>query len=142
MQPRRYTTYERDSNGGDEAMFRRYESKLTRFSQPDPYDGSYDFSDQQSLNRYSYTENDPVNFSDPSGLQTCWGAQCGWNDVANGFFGWGNIIDRPRNTGREIIHQSEENNLSLDVIVNLSHDAVDSRPVNSSVGRLLNLVEF
>jgi len=33
-QPHRFTTYERDANGGDEAMFRRYESKLPRFSQP------------------------------------------------------------------------------------------------------------
>jgi len=57
-QPRRYTTYERDANGGDEAMFRRYESNLARVSQPDAYDGSYDLSDPQSLNRYSYTQND------------------------------------------------------------------------------------
>jgi hypothetical protein len=40
----------------------------TRFFQPDPYDGSYDFSDPQSLNRYSYTQNDPVNSVDPTGL--------------------------------------------------------------------------
>ncbi len=68
VQPHRYTSYERDGNGGDEAMFRRYESRLPRFSQPDPYDGSYDLSDPQSLNRYSYVQNDPVNFVDPSGL--------------------------------------------------------------------------
>jgi RHS repeat-associated protein len=70
-QPHRFTTYERDGNGGDEAMFRRYESKLPRFSQPDPYDGSYDLADPQSLNRYSYTQNDPVNFTDPLGLEEC-----------------------------------------------------------------------
>jgi RHS repeat-associated protein len=34
---------------------------------PDPYDGSYDFS--QSLNRYSYALNNPLSFRDPSGLQ-------------------------------------------------------------------------
>ncbi len=77
QQPRRYTTYERDSDGGDDAMFRRYESKASRFAQPDPYDGSYVLSDPQSFNRYSYTQNDPVNFIDPSGLmkQICglWG---------------------------------------------------------------------
>jgi hypothetical protein len=48
-------------------MARRY-SASSRFSQPDPYNGSYDFSDPQSLNRYAYTKNDPVNFRDPSGL--------------------------------------------------------------------------
>lgn len=30
--------------------------------------GSYDFSDPQSFNRYAYVGSDPVNRSDPSGL--------------------------------------------------------------------------
>ena len=47
---------------------RRYNRWWSRFDQPDPYDGSYDLADPQSLNRYSYTRNDPVNFTDPSGL--------------------------------------------------------------------------
>ncbi len=68
FQPHRYSTYERDSNGGDEAMMRRYQSYWNRFSQPDPYDGSYNLSDPQSFNRYTYAQNDPVNFIDPSGL--------------------------------------------------------------------------
>ena len=49
-------------------MFRRYESKWQRFAQPDPYDGSYNLADPQSLNRYAYVQNDGVNFTDPSGL--------------------------------------------------------------------------
>ncbi len=49
-------------------MLRRYQSYWNRFSQPDPYDGSYNLTDPQSFNRYSYTQNDPVNFVDPSGL--------------------------------------------------------------------------
>ncbi|MGI8918560.1 MAG: RHS repeat-associated core domain-containing protein, partial [Pyrinomonadaceae bacterium] len=61
-------SYERDANGGDDAMMRRYQSSSSRFNQPDPYDGSYNFTDPQSLNRYAYTQNDPVNFVDPSGL--------------------------------------------------------------------------
>ncbi len=68
QQPRKYTTYERDSNADDEAMMRRYSRRHGRFSQPDPYDGSYDLTDPQSLNRYSYVSNDPVNFTDPTGL--------------------------------------------------------------------------
>lgn len=64
---RRYTTYERDGNGGDEAQMRRYQSRWRRFSQPDAYQGSYNSGDPQSLNRYSYVQNDPVNYTDPSG---------------------------------------------------------------------------
>ncbi len=71
FQPHRFTTYERDSNTDDEAMMRRYSGKWHRFHQPDPYGGSYDFTDPQSFNRYSYVQNDPVNFVDPSGLMPC-----------------------------------------------------------------------
>jgi YD repeat-containing protein len=39
-QPRQFTTYERDANMEDEAMHRRYNRWWSRFSQPDPYDGS------------------------------------------------------------------------------------------------------
>jgi uncharacterized protein RhaS with RHS repeats len=42
--------------------------RRSRFDQPDPYDGSYDLTDPQSFNRYSYVGNDPVNFIDPTGL--------------------------------------------------------------------------
>jgi hypothetical protein len=41
-----------------------------RFYQPDPDSGSYDLTDPQSFNRYSYVQNDPVNSIDPSGLCT------------------------------------------------------------------------
>jgi RHS repeat-associated protein len=68
FQPRRFTTYDRDGNASDDAMHRRYNRWHSRFDQPDPYGGSYDITDPQSFNRYSYVQNDPVNFVDPSGL--------------------------------------------------------------------------
>jgi RHS repeat-associated protein len=68
FQPRRFTTYDRDGNSSDDAMHRRYNRWHSRFDQPDPYGGSYDLTDPQSFNRYSYVQNDPVNFVDPSGL--------------------------------------------------------------------------
>jgi RHS repeat-associated protein len=68
LQPHRYTSYERDANGGDEAQQRRYQAWWTRFSQPDPSDASYDLSDPQTFNRYSYVKSDPVNRTDPTGL--------------------------------------------------------------------------
>jgi len=72
FQPKKFTSYERDTNGTDEAMFRRYNRWHSRFDQPDPSDGSYDLSDPQSFNRYGYVRGDPVNFVDPSGLDTCY----------------------------------------------------------------------
>lgn len=57
--PQNFTGYTRDGNGEQDAKARRY-SVTGRFSQPDPYGGSYNFSDPQSLNRYVYTKNDPV----------------------------------------------------------------------------------
>jgi RHS repeat-associated protein len=68
FQPKKFTSYERDGNGSDEAMFRRSNRWHSRFDQPDTYEGSYDSADPQSFNRYSYVRNDPVNFVDPSGL--------------------------------------------------------------------------
>jgi RHS repeat-associated protein len=68
FQPKKFTSYHRDANGSDEAMFRRYNRWHSRFDQPDPYEGSYDLTDPQSFNRYAYVQNDPVNFIDPNGL--------------------------------------------------------------------------
>jgi RHS repeat-associated protein len=75
-QPHRYTSYERDGNGNDQAMFRQYNSYWQRFNQPDPYEGSYDTANPQSLNRYAYVQNDPVNLVDPSGLNAQAGGTC------------------------------------------------------------------
>jgi hypothetical protein len=51
-------------------MFRRYNRWWSRFDQPDPYGGSYNLTNPQSFNRYAYTQNDPINFVDPTGLDT------------------------------------------------------------------------
>jgi len=65
----RFTSYERDGDGGtDYAVNRHYHSATGRFIEPDPFPGSYDFSNPQSLNRYTYVTNDPVNAADPLGL--------------------------------------------------------------------------
>lgn len=94
LQPRKFTSYERDNNGGDEAMMRKYEGRWNRFSEPDPYDGSYSPADPQSLNRYSYTQSDPVNFTDPSGeMDSFCGAEYSYSDCGGGggFWGGGNF---------------------------------------------------
>jgi RHS repeat-associated protein len=63
----KFTSYERDSESGlDQAMFRYDSSRLGRFMSPDLLAGS--IVDPQSINRYVYTRNDPVNLVDPTGL--------------------------------------------------------------------------
>jgi RHS repeat-associated protein len=63
----RFTNYERDSETStDYALNRQYPSSLGRFHQPDGSGGSALIP--QSLNRYTYSVSDPVNFIDPTGL--------------------------------------------------------------------------
>lgn len=50
------------------AVFRNLGTEMGRFNRPDPYDGSYDSTNPQSLNRYAYVEDLPLNYVDPSGL--------------------------------------------------------------------------
>src|SRR6266850_5694489 len=91
FQPHKFSTYERDVNASDDAMHRRYNRWWSRFEQPDPYDGSYDFSNPQSFNRYIYVQNDPVNATDPSGLEMsafC-GAEFSFSECGGGGGFWG-----------------------------------------------------
>ncbi len=52
----------------EHAQYRQYSTNLGRWMSPDVYNGSYDFSNPQSFNRYTYASSDPANFIDPSGL--------------------------------------------------------------------------
>lgn len=54
----------------EHAQFRQYSSVEGRWLKPDPYSGSYDYSNPQSLNRYVYAANNPLSNIDPSGLNT------------------------------------------------------------------------
>jgi RHS repeat-associated protein len=67
-----FTGDESDSETtSDYAIFRNLGTTMGRFNRPDPYDGSYDVTNPQSLNRYSYALNSPLLFIDPSGLDLC-----------------------------------------------------------------------
>jgi RHS repeat-associated protein len=95
-----FTTYERDpetgtgsaGTGNDYAMARYYPNRLGRFSSIDPLSGNT--RNPQSLNRYAYVTNDPINLMDPTGMSEAT-AICGntpsSNDpnpaVSNGFSG-------------------------------------------------------
>lgn len=69
-----YGLTERDNATGlDHTWFRKNENAAGRWTSPDPYLGSMELGDPQSLNRYSYVVNQPTNFVDPSGLmRVCW----------------------------------------------------------------------
>ena len=65
----KYTGLELDGESQlDHATFRQYSPISTRWMTADPFDGSIDASNPQSLNRYSYVGNMPLAFTDPSGL--------------------------------------------------------------------------
>ncbi len=60
---------DQDSESGtDHATFRQYSPMQGRWMSPDPYGGSMNFGSPQSLNRYAYVGNMPLNYRDPSGL--------------------------------------------------------------------------
>ncbi len=62
-----------DATGTDHTWFRKHENRAGRWTSTDPYKGSCVVGDPQSWNRYSYVENEPTNFIDPSGLIISWG---------------------------------------------------------------------
>ncbi|MCQ8115691.1 RHS repeat-associated core domain-containing protein, partial [Vibrio parahaemolyticus] len=65
----KFTSYERDRTGLDYAVNRHYDSRQGRFNQADPLGmGASSLADPQSLNLYAYCANDPVNYTDPSGM--------------------------------------------------------------------------
>jgi RHS repeat-associated protein len=57
-----------DATGQQHTWFRKLETQAGRWSSPDPYKGSMSLGNPQSFNRYSYVENQPTNYVDPSGL--------------------------------------------------------------------------
>lgn len=67
VEKHQFTTYERDSESGtDYAVNRQSGNGTGRFMRPDPIAGST--GNPQSLNRYAYALDDPLNFVDPLGL--------------------------------------------------------------------------
>ena len=72
-----YAQLDHDSESDtDHAQFRQYSNRQGRWLSPDPYSGSYDFSNPQSMNRYVYVLNNPLSMVDPvgtnPGMGTCY----------------------------------------------------------------------
>ena len=73
----KFTSYERDPESANDYAMARYDvNRLGRFSSPDPIAGS--IANPQTLNRYAYVHNDPVNLVDPLGLETCYTVTYGY----------------------------------------------------------------
>jgi RHS repeat-associated protein len=65
----KFTGQERDSEANlDYFNARHYSFAAGRFMSPDPYNGSMDIRYPQTFNRYSYVLNNPLGYTDPSGL--------------------------------------------------------------------------
>jgi RHS repeat-associated protein len=71
----KFTGKERDSESGLDNFGKRYHaSSLGRFMTPDPIMiMKQKLRDPQQWNMYSYTRNNPVSFTDPTGAYTCQG---------------------------------------------------------------------
>jgi RHS repeat-associated protein len=70
LDPYHYASLDYDSETTtDHAQFRQYNSRQDRWMSADPYYGSYNFSNPQTLNRYAYVGNSPLSAIDPSGLE-------------------------------------------------------------------------
>src|SRR5580698_11303674 len=65
-----FTGKERDTESGNDYFGARYyASSMGRFSSPDPSGLMYaDQTNPQSLNLYSYALNNPLKYTDPTGL--------------------------------------------------------------------------
>ena len=75
--PMHFTGKERDSESGLDNFGARYNSsQYGRFMSPDPLGGR--LIDPQTLNKYSYVRNNPLNLTDPTGLDFYLG--CGTKD--------------------------------------------------------------
>jgi RHS repeat-associated protein len=103
--------FERDAESGNDYALARYDiSRLGRFSSPDPVAGSLGYP--QSLNRYSYAGNDPINSSDPSGRFVVGIDRflSGSNFGNNGFFGenWDEFffLENPLQVGTATLYHS------------------------------------
>jgi RHS repeat-associated protein len=81
--PYQFTGDEYDSDTQYDYSVARFEAgRWSRFMSPDPYMGSMDVSNPQSLNRYSYVLNNPTNNVDPLGLLTVPGPYCDFGDFS------------------------------------------------------------
>jgi len=90
MNTYKFTGDQRDSESNlDHTWFRQYEGTQGRWLSPDPYLGSMDLTNPQSLNRYAYVTNSPASANDPTGLVCSANYGLGETPCNNANFGGG-----------------------------------------------------
>jgi RHS repeat-associated protein len=81
----KFTGYERDSETGlDFAQARYYASTQGRFTSSDPLMASGATVNPKTWNRYAYALNNPLRFTDPTGLRACEDASCSGDEDERG----------------------------------------------------------
>lgn len=81
----KFAGMEQDSATGlYRTIFRQYAANNGRWLSPDPYAGSYDLTNPQSMNRYAYVGNMPMSYIDPYGLDTITIGDCQGESLEGG----------------------------------------------------------
>src|SRR6266850_2004248 len=125
-------------------LWRNYDSLSGRWTGPDPYGGSMTIADPQSLNRYSYVNNDPVNQADPLGLMADasqgYGAFGGWGGEPGLFdphFGGPGIIAEAEAKRDDLVQARIDGKLALKYLRDGNTEAANRIfKNNSNVGRV------
>jgi RHS repeat-associated protein len=108
--PMHFTAKERDSESGLDNFDARYNaSNFGRFMSPDPGNVGASSYDPQSWNAYSYAENDPLNMSDPTGLDAEPAGKCGFWCWLFGLFSGGSSSSEGASAGPVIVASYSSN---------------------------------
>ena len=105
--PMHFTGKERDSESNLDNFGARYDSSSTgRFMSPDPLMASAHVGDPQSWNRYTYALNNPLRFTDPTGMDP--GCGSGDDTKCNVTIRVNVIYDKNANNGRGLTDQQKK----------------------------------
>jgi RHS repeat-associated protein len=125
-----FTAKERDNETGLDYFLARYYSNLQgRFTSADSFAGSR--GNPQTLNLYSYVQNDPLNFSDPTGHFADPGS---WNPTRCALFGGFGCNGEPMYQGqssrKKLPPRTEGGPLGTDIKNPCHKDSPGCNPVN------------